>query len=154
MPIAYLGIGSNLGNREENCEQAVELLIKKEIKLIKRSSLYETEPWGVKEQPAFINMVIKAETILTPEELLNTLKTIESALGRREAIRRGPRIIDLDILFYDDLVINTPELEIPHAGIKDRKFVLKPLSDIAPDKVHPVLKKNMRTLLSELDISS
>ena len=154
MPIAYLGIGSNLGNREENCEQAVELLIKKEIKLIKRSSLYETEPWGVKEQPAFINMVIKAETILTPEELLNTLKTIESALGRREAIRRGPRIIDLDILFYDDLVINTPELEIPHAGIKDRKFVLKPLSDIAPDKVHPVLKKNMRTLLSELGRSS
>ncbi len=153
MAIVYIGIGSNLGNREENCNRAIDLLVHKGIKLIKRSPLYETEPWGVKKQPRFINMAVEAETILTPEELFNTLKKIESALGRRETIRWGPRIIDLDILLYDDLVINTPELEIPHAGIKDRAFVLKPLSDIAPDKVHPVLKKSMQNLLSELDTS-
>ncbi|MEF9437472.1 MAG: 2-amino-4-hydroxy-6-hydroxymethyldihydropteridine diphosphokinase [Candidatus Mariimomonas ferrooxydans] len=141
-------------NREENCNRAIDLLVHKGIKLIKRSSLYETEPWGVKEQPAFINMAVEAETRLAPKELLDNLKAIESTLGRRDNVRWGPRIIDLDILFYDDLIMNTPRMEIPHPGIKDREFVLKPLSEIAPDKVHPVLKKSMRTLLSELDKSS
>ncbi|MEF9425882.1 MAG: 2-amino-4-hydroxy-6-hydroxymethyldihydropteridine diphosphokinase [Candidatus Mariimomonas ferrooxydans] len=154
MAIVYIGIGSNLGNREENCNKAIDLLIIKGIKVVKRSSRYETEPWGIREQPEFINMAVEAETRLAPKELLDNLKAIESTLGRRDNVRWGPRIIDLDILFYDDLIMNTPRMEIPHPGIKDREFVLKPLSEIAPDKVHPVLKKSMRTLLSELDKSS
>ncbi len=150
MSIAYIGIGSNLGNREENCEKAIVLLIKRGLKVIKRSSLCETEPWGVKEQPEFINMTVEVETHLRPEGLLKNLKEIETDLGRRESKRWGPRIIDIDILFYNNLVINTPELEIPHSGIKDREFVLKPLSEIAPDKIHPVLKRSIKNLLLEL----
>jgi len=147
MAIAYIGIGSNLGNREENCEKATNLLSRKGIKVLQCSSFYETEPWGVKEQPKFINMAVEIETHLEPKELLNALKEIERNLGRSETIRWGPRIIDLDVLFYDDLVINSPGLEIPHRGIKDREFVLNPLSEIAPHKIHPVLKKSIKEIL-------
>lgn len=150
MSIAYIGIGSNLGNREENCEKAVSLLEESGIRVLKRSSLIETEPWGVKDQPKFINMAVEAETQIAPEELLRIVKEIETALGRRETTRWGPRIIDLDILLYDNLTINTPELQIPHPGIKDREFFLKPLSEIAPEKIHPLLKKSIRDLLLEL----
>lgn len=149
MPTAYLSIGSNIGDREKNCEEVITLLIKKNIKVIKRSSLYETEPWGVKEQPKFINMAVEVETHLGPEELLRNLKEIEKDLGRGESIRWGPRVIDLDILFYDNLIINTPELTIPHPAIIERGFVLKPLSEIAPDKEHPIFKKSIKNLLSE-----
>jgi len=149
MPVTYIGIGSNLGNREENCQKAIALLIEKNIKITKRSSLYETEPWGVKEQPGFINMALEIETDLEPGILLKTIKEIENSMGRLEGMRWGPRIIDLDILLYDDLILKTHDLEIPHPGIKDREFVLKPLSEIAPDKIHPVLKKNIKSLLLE-----
>ena len=154
MSIAYIGIGSNLGNREENCQKAIALLIKKNIKITKRSSLYEIEPWGVKEQPRFINMAVEIETNLEPAELLKVIKEIENSMGRREGIRWGPRVIDLDVLLYDDLILKTGELEIPHPAIKDREFVLKPLSEIAPDKIHPILKKSIKTLLIELLESS
>ncbi|MEK6528974.1 MAG: 2-amino-4-hydroxy-6-hydroxymethyldihydropteridine diphosphokinase [Nitrospirota bacterium] len=150
MSIAYLSIGSNLGNREENCEKAISHLAKKGIKVLKRSSFYETEPWGIKDQRKFINMAVETETVLTPVELLKTLKAIETELGRQKDIHWGPRIIDLDILLYDNLLIKTENLEIPHPGIKDRGFVLKPLSEIAPDKIHPILKKSVKVLLSEL----
>ncbi len=149
MAIAYIGIGSNLGNRKENCEKAVNLLSQKGIKVLKRSSFYETEPWGVKEQPKFINAALEVETDLEPEELLKTIKGIESDLGRGSVIRWGPRLIDLDILLYNDLVVKTNNLEIPHPGVKNREFVLKPLSEIAPDKIHPVLKKSIESLLLE-----
>lgn len=154
MPIVYIGIGSNLGNREENCEKAVTLLTRKGIKVIKRSSFYETEPWGVREQPKFINMAVEAETRLEPEELLKTIKEIESNLGRRESIRWGPRTIDLDILLYNDLTVKTQDLKIPHPHIKDREFILKPLSEIAPDKIPPAFKKSIKTLLLEFLNSS
>ena len=154
MPIVYIGIGSNLGNREENCQKAIALLIEKNIKITKRSSLYETEPWGAKEQPGFINMAVEIETNLEPGVLLKTIKEIESSMGRRKGMRWGPRVIDLDILLYDEHVIKTHELEIPHPGIKDREFVLKPLSEIAPDKIHPIFKKSIKTLLIELLKSS
>ena len=150
MPIAYIGIGSNLGNREENCQKAIALLIEKNIEITKHSSLYETEPLGVKEQPGFINMALEIETNLEPGILLRTIKEIENSMGRLEGMRWGPRIIDLDILLYDDLILKTHDLEIPHPGIKDREFVLKPLSEIAPDKIHPIFKKSIETLLIEL----
>ena len=150
MVIVYIGIGSNLGNREENCESAIRLLTEHGITVTKRSSMIETEPWGVKEQPKFINMAVEVETGLGPEELLHLLKKIEAAIGRRPTTHWGPRVIDLDILLYDDLVLKTPRLEIPHPGIIMRDFVLKPLAEIAPDKIHPVLNKSIKSLLSDL----
>ncbi len=147
MPIAYIGIGSNIGSRKENCERAIRLLIENGIRVIERSSMIETEPWGIKEQPKFINMAIEIETELEPVKLLGCLKKIETELGRYSGVRWGPRIIDLDILFYDDLIMKTPELEIPHPGTFDRDFVLRPLAEIAPDKVHPVLKKSVKEIL-------
>jgi 2-amino-4-hydroxy-6-hydroxymethyldihydropteridine diphosphokinase len=148
MSTAYISIGSNLGNRQNNCERALSLLGKRGITIVKRSSMIETEPWGFKDQPKFINLVVEIQTELEPGELLRSLKEIESELGRTEAVRWGPRSIDLDILFYDDAVINSPELVIPHPHIQGREFVLRPLYEIAPDKVHPVLKKSVGELLT------
>lgn len=150
MPKVYIGIGSNIGNREENCQKALELIIKSGIKVKKCSSMIETEPWGVKEQPRFINMAIEIETELNPEELLGLLKKIEGTLGRRQTTRWGPREIDLDILLYDDMILKTPELEIPHPLLHKREFVLQPLAEIAPDKIHPVFKKSVKELLLNL----
>jgi len=147
MPTAYIGIGSNLGNREENCERAISLLEVNNIKITKRSSMIETEPWGIEDQPNFINMAVEIETALSPEELLKLLKDIETEIGREPTVRWGPRIIDLDILLYDDLILKTPELEIPHPQISERGFVLKPLAEIAPDKIHPVLQESIKALL-------
>ena len=149
MPTAYIGIGSNLGDREENCERAIKLLEAGNIIVKKRSSIIETEPWGVEDQPKFINMAVEIETKLKPEELMSLLKKIECDIGRRPAERWGPRIIDLDILLYDDLFLKTPKLEIPHPQISAREFVLKPLSEIAPEKIHPVLKKSIKDLFSQ-----
>jgi len=150
MAEAYIGIGSNLGNRKQNCEKAISLLTENRITVLKRSTMLETEPWGIKDQPKFINMAIKIDTILEPEDLLNLLKEIESAVGRTQTFRWGPRIIDIDILLYDNLILNTNNVQIPHPGIKDRDFVLRPLAEIAPDKIHPVFRKSIKELLSEL----
>jgi dihydroneopterin aldolase/2-amino-4-hydroxy-6-hydroxymethyldihydropteridine diphosphokinase len=150
VPKAFIGIGSNLGNRQEHCNNAVRLLEEGGISVLKRSTMIETEPWGVTEQPAFINMVIEIATDLNPDELLDLLKKTERAAGRTGTFRWGPRIMDLDILFYEDFVIKTPVLEIPHPRIGEREFVLRSLAEIAPDTVHPVLKKSVRTLLREL----
>ena len=150
MPTAYIGIGSNLGDREGNCKKAITFLIENSVKVTKLSSMIETAPWGVRNQPEFINMAIKIETGLKPYELLSLLKKIESGMGRSPGPRWGARIIDLDILLYDDLVMRTTELEIPHPGISEREFVLKPLAQIAPDKIHPVLKKSITALLNDI----
>ncbi|UCH81994.1 MAG: 2-amino-4-hydroxy-6-hydroxymethyldihydropteridine diphosphokinase [Nitrospiraceae bacterium] len=146
MSIVYIGIGSNLGKREENCERAISFLINNGITIIKKSSLINTEPWGFEDQPAFVNMAVSAETDLTPDKILTLIKEIEVNMGRTATVRWGPRIIDLDILFYDDLVFASPDLSIPHPQIEERDFVLKPLEEIAPDLVHPVLKKSMKEL--------
>ena len=141
--ITHIGIGSNIGDRQGNCEKAVEALNSKGIKVQKRSSMHETEPWGVKAQGKFINMVVEAETGLSPLELLDVVKGIEQEMGRVDSIKWGPRLIDLDILFYDDMVINMEHLTIPHPLLHEREFVLGPLCEIAPDKIHPVLRKTV-----------
>ena len=147
MSTAYIGIGSNLGNREGNCEKAISLLTEKGLTIIKKSSLIETEPWGVEDQPLFINMAVSVKTVLSPDKLLTLIKAIEINMGRNDTVLWGPRVIDMDILFYDDLVIISSDLSVPHPHIKDRDFVLRPLAEIAPDLIHPVLKKSIKELL-------
>ena len=150
MAIAYISIGSNLGNREENCKQALRLLQANSVLIKKQSSMYETEPWGIKDQPKFINMAVEAETDKEHEELLRILKEIEKEIGRTETVKWGPRVIDLDILFYDDLILKIPGLEIPHPLLHERAFVLKPLCEIATDKRHPVTAKTVKEMLENL----
>jgi len=147
MSTVYIGIGSNLGDRHKNCLRAIELLKQQGLSVTRQSLLYETEPWGLTEQPEFVNMAVEAETELAPEPLLALLKKIEKNMGRRETVRWGPRIIDLDILLYDDIIMNTDALSIPHPLMHEREFVLRPLSEIAEEKVHPVLKKRIGELL-------
>ncbi len=149
MSIAYIAIGSNVGNRRYHCLKAVELLEQSGQAVSKISSLYETEPWGVKNQPPFINMAVEIETEFPPKKLLGLLKKIEKKMGRKKTVRWGPRVIDLDILFYDDLTLNNDDLVIPHPLMHTRVFVLEPLSEIAPEKVHPVLRKKVASLLRE-----
>jgi 2-amino-4-hydroxy-6-hydroxymethyldihydropteridine diphosphokinase len=134
----YLGLGANLGDRAENIARALEALEKKGLEICSLSGLYETEPWGVKEQPRFLNAACAVETDLAPHALLDLLKTTEKELGRVPTIRYGPRTIDLDILLYDELRIATPRLTIPHPGMLERASVLAPLADIAPALRHPV----------------
>ncbi len=144
---AYIGIGSNIGDRRRRCLDAIDRLRGRGIEVTKVSSLYETEPWGVKDQPEFINMVIEIKTHLNPHELLHALKETEMKMGREEIRRWGPRVIDLDILLYGELIIREENLTIPHPHMLDRDFVLRPLTEIAPDIVHPLVKKSMRELL-------
>jgi 2-amino-4-hydroxy-6-hydroxymethyldihydropteridine diphosphokinase len=149
--IVHIGIGSNLGERRENCQKALELLKGKGVTIRKLSSFYETEPWGVTDQPSFLNAAVELETTLPPDKLLFILKDIEKTMGRVKTIQWGPRIIDLDILFYDDEIIDTDLLKIPHPLLHERDFVLAPLVEICPDKVHPVAGKTIRKLKEDLD---
>jgi 2-amino-4-hydroxy-6-hydroxymethyldihydropteridine diphosphokinase len=113
--------------------------------------VYETEPWGFADQPAFLNMVLRAETRLAPVDLLGQLKTLEASLGRTPSFRNGPRLIDLDILFYDDLILETPSLTIPHPRLHERAFVLVPLAELVPGFIHPLLGLGMAQLVSAVD---
>lgn len=147
----YLALGSNLGDRLANLKQAIAALTP-QMEVKAKSSVYETPPWGYEEQPKFLNQVIKVKTYLDPEPLLKHLKRLEVALGRKESFPNGPRLIDMDILFYDDLVLNGPSLVIPHPRLHERGFVLLPLMDIAPDLVHPINKKSVREMAAESDV--
>ena len=149
MPSAYLCLGSNLGDREKNLTRALSLL-SQEVKLEKVSSIYETEPVGYKEQPLFLNMVCQGTTNLNPQELLSLAKAIESKMGRAPSFPNAPRPIDIDILFYDNEIITTKDLTIPHPRLTDRAFVLVPLAEIAPELVHPELGKSITELASKV----
>jgi 2-amino-4-hydroxy-6-hydroxymethyldihydropteridine diphosphokinase len=148
--IVFIALGSNLGDRHENLQVAIESM-QPEIHPLDCSSVYETPPWGYLDQPKFLNQVIKAETQLSPSDLLDYLQVIESQIGRKETIRYGPRVIDLDLLFYDDEVIESPLLTIPHPRMENRAFVLLPIADLAPEFIHPVLKVRIADLLARVD---
>ena len=150
MHTVYLALGTNLGNRLANLK-AARAALTPQMDLKALSHIYETPPWGYTEQDKFLNQVLKVETYLEPLPLLKHLKRLEVALGRVPSFENGPRLIDLDILFYDDLVMNTPELVIPHPRLHERAFVLVPLNDIAPDLVHPEFRKTVSKLLKEVD---
>jgi 2-amino-4-hydroxy-6-hydroxymethyldihydropteridine diphosphokinase len=150
MHIIYLALGTNLGDRFANLQAAIAAL-PPAVRVRSRSPVYETLPWGLTSQPAFLNMVLKGETALAPVELLKHLKLLETELGRLPSVRWGPRRIDMDILFYDQLILDTPELTIPHPRLHERAFVLVPLADLAPSLVHPVLGKPVSQLLAAVD---
>lgn len=146
----YLSVGSNVSNKRENIEKGIALLgAQKEIKKIKRSSFYQTEAYGGVSQEDFLNGAIELVTFLSPEELLKLVKKIEVEIGREETLRWGPRVLDMDILFYDNLVLDTEELTIPHIDMQNRTFVLEPLQELCRRKRHPVLGKSVQELLVE-----
>lgn len=148
--IVYLALGSNMGNRMNNLKTAISHLTP-QMTVKQKSSVYETPPWGFTNQSAFLNQVVKVTTYLKPEALIAHLKRLESALGRVPSFTNGPRLIDIDILFYDDLIIYTPPLVVPHPRLHERAFVLLPLSEIAPDLMHPVLHKSVSAMLDDAE---
>ena len=143
----YLGLGSNLGQREANLARAIQLLGQPfdsaqggRVEPLRASSIYETAPWGYTEQPPFLNCVVEAETALPPHLLLQSVQGLEKAMGRKPGFRYGPRLIDVDILLYGSLTIDQPDLQIPHPRIPERAFVLIPLAELAAVVVHPTLQ--------------
>ena len=150
---AYISVGSNLGNKLENCKNGIAALTKSGDCIIRdQSRFYKTEPVDYKDQDWFVNAVVKIETVHDPFELLKQIVSIQHSAGRNhDAVRFGPRILDLDIILYDDLLIDSPELIIPHPRMHKRRFVLKTLCDIDKNIIHPVLKKNIQYLLDSLN---
>ena len=148
--IAYIGIGSNLCTPGKNCIEAIEKISStKDIKIISRSSFYQTEPIGRVQQGWFVNSSIKIKTDLSPMNLLSALLNIESVMGRTRKEKWGPRLIDLDLLLYGNVVLKNKGITLPHPEIQNRKFVLTPMSEIAENLIHPTLKKTIKTLLQE-----
>lgn len=147
--IAFLGLGTNVGDKKKNLKEAIEKLQEK-ISNIQVSKFYETEPWGYKNQDKFLNAAIRGTTFLSPSDLLKLIKFIEKEVGRVERFKWGPREIDIDILFYDDLIYKNNSLTIPHPFLQERGFVLKPLVDLDPNFVHPIFKKTVRQLYEKL----
>jgi len=148
MNTAILLIGGNLGNRTANLQLAVQSIHQQAGKVLKASALYETAPWGNVQQPDYLNQALQIETSLAPLDLLHTLMNIERTIGRVRQEKWGARVIDIDIIFYNDDVISLPELKVPHPRMQNRRFVLAPLNEILPALVHPVLQQDIRTLLA------
>jgi len=150
---AYISLGSNVGDKLANCRTALRRLAGGgSARILARSPFYRTEPVGFREQDWFLNAVVEVETELDPPALLKALQDIQVRGGRiRDPVRFGPRRIDLDILFFDDRVVDTPELKIPHPRLHERRFVLRPLCDLRPGLIHPVLRTEVRSLLDALE---
>jgi len=147
--VAYLSLGSNIGDRQTYLSEAIRRL--HTIGTVQSvSSTYETEPVEFTDQPPFFNCAVALETSSTPGQLMQQLLDMEKAMGRQRIQKKGPRTIDLDILLFGDVVVSTPDVTIPHRAMQNRRFVLEPLVEIAPEAMHPVLKKTMRQLLEEL----
>lgn len=152
MAIVYIGLGSNLGDRLGFIQQAVQMLdFNDAIKILETSSFYETEPYGIKDQDWFINAAVKISTTLTPVEVLRVCQHIEEKLGRKREMKWGPRVIDLDILLYDDEIIADDILTIPHPATYDRACCIVPLLEIAEELIHPILQKDMDEIYQNLE---
>lgn len=145
----FIALGSNLGNRELNLQTAKQLIETRLGPISASSGIYRTEPWGYQDQPEFYNQVIEIETTQSPEVALRELLHIEEEMGRKRTFKNASRIIDLDILFFSDLIIQHSDIIIPHPRISERRFVLEPLNEIAPEFVHPILQKTIHQLLME-----
>ncbi len=143
----FLLLGSNLGDRIDNLNRSLRFIESDLGRLIRQSSIYSTEAWGVTDQPEFLNQVVEIDTKLAPELLLKGIKRIESAIGRQRRERWGPREIDIDILLYGSVIVSTDQLQIPHRGLPHRRFALVPLAEIAPSSIHPVFDKTIADLL-------
>ena len=150
---AYLGLGSNLGDRRKNLQDALELLdtLDDGVKVLRSSNLYETEPWGLADQPKFLNCVLEIAASVPPERLLELAKQVEQTLGREWSPRYGPRLIDVDVLLYGDAVVEQPDLQVPHPRMEVRAFVLVPLAELADGIVHPVSELSIGQLAAEVD---
>lgn len=147
MKTVYLGLGSNVGHREQMLQAAIDRLQGPELRILRVSSIYETEPQGRRNQRWFLNLVLEAETDLFPRQLLGRILKTEQHLGRRRMLANGPRTIDIDILFYGNFGVDTPELRIPHPRFAERRFVLAPMVELAPELRDPVSRRTMRELL-------
>jgi 2-amino-4-hydroxy-6-hydroxymethyldihydropteridine diphosphokinase len=145
----YFSLGSNVGNREENLRAAIAALAGVSVRVTKISSFYETEPVDLREQPWFLNCVVEGETKVPALELLRALRGIETVMGSKKLVAKGPRLIDLDILLYGDQTIDAPELQVPHPRVHLRKFVLVPLVEIAPNLKHPSWNRTAADLLAQ-----
>jgi 2-amino-4-hydroxy-6-hydroxymethyldihydropteridine diphosphokinase len=145
----FIALGSNLGDRAENLKKAIHAIELNIGAIIRQSSVYKTQPWGNSNQPDYFNQVILVHSNMSPEECLFILSSVERQMGRIREERWGSRIIDLDLLYVDDIILHTEKLTLPHPGIAQRRFVLVPLVEIAPDIVHPQLQKNQRQLLND-----
>ncbi len=150
MHSAIIAIGTNLGNKKKNIETAIKKIAQKGINVTKQAKFYETAPYGYMEQPAFLNTAIEIKTDLSPKKLLDTLLKIENEMGRVRKVHWGSRIIDLDIIFFDNLIIDEKNLKVPHPDMQNRIFVLKPLMDISPYRVHPIFCETVKTLFEKL----
>jgi 2-amino-4-hydroxy-6-hydroxymethyldihydropteridine diphosphokinase len=150
MKLAYLGLGSNLGNRQSNLAKACELLVSDRQTMKRVSSTWETAPRDVLDQPFFLNQVVEIETDLFPRQLLTRAKQVEHEMGRVTTRAKGPRVIDIDVLLYANAIVNTGDLKIPHPALHERRFVLEPLAELVPGLRHPLTKQTVQQMLTKV----